>query len=216
MISFRGSGPMRRIRACGDLENQGRLCSHQTGIRPSLTASATLTRILAVLLLQARRGKLFGQFQIVLVGTHMQALLPKLGWPETRRASCSGRLAAFLFRRCYSDPESCNFNGLHVISLARTRAGPMDCARHLLDSDEMIFVLARRKPRARPALVHDTAERYHAATTVWFDAVPVDHYQPAGPAGCGRVTPLQGKVRHYLASKSAEQREDKYGARQSI
>jgi hypothetical protein len=56
------------------------------------------------------------------VGTHMQALLPKLGWPEARRARCSGRPAAFLFRRCYSDSESRNFNRLHLIRLARTRA----------------------------------------------------------------------------------------------
>jgi hypothetical protein len=92
----------------------------------------------------------------------------------------------------------------------------MDCAHHLLDSDEMIFVLARLKPRLDHPVVRDTAERYHAATTAWFDAVLVDLYRPAGPAGCGRVTPLQEKLRHYLASKSAEQREDKYGARQSI
>jgi hypothetical protein len=29
------------------------------------------------------------------MGTHMQALLPTLGWPEARRASCSGRPAEF-------------------------------------------------------------------------------------------------------------------------
>ena len=150
------------------------------------------------------------------MGTHMQALLPKLGWLEAGRASCSGRPAAFLFRRCYSDSESWNFNRLHLISLARTRASLTDCARHLLDSGEMIVVLARRKPRLDQPVLRDTAERYHAATTAWFDAVLVDLYRPAGQAGCGRVTPLQGKVRHYLASTSAEQREDKYGARQSI
>jgi hypothetical protein len=57
---------------------------------------------------------------------------------------------------------------LHLISLARTRAS-MDCARHLLDSDEMIFVLERRKPRLDQPVVHDTAERYHGAATAWFD-----------------------------------------------
>jgi hypothetical protein len=75
------------------------------------------------------------------VGTHMQALLPKLGWPEARRASCSGRPAAFLFRRCYSDSESWNFNRLHLISLARPEAP------------------------ARLARLHDRAERYHAAAS---------------------------------------------------
>jgi hypothetical protein len=60
----------------------------------------------------------------------------------------------------------------------------MDCPRHLLDSDEMIVVLARRKPRLDQLVVYDTAERYHAATTAWFDAVFVDLYRPAGPAGC--------------------------------
>jgi hypothetical protein len=69
----------------------------------------------------------------------------------------------------------------------------MNCARHLLDSDEMIFVLARRKPRLDQPVVQDTAGRYHAATTAWSDAVPVDLYRPAGPADCGRVIPLRGK-----------------------
>jgi hypothetical protein len=31
------------------------------------------------------------------VGTHMQALLPKLRWPEAHRASCSGRQPRFYF-----------------------------------------------------------------------------------------------------------------------
>ena len=69
----------------------------------------------------------------------------------------------------------------------------MDCARHLLDSDEMIFVLARRKPRLDQPVVQDTAGRYHAATTAWFDAVLANLYRPAGPAGCGRVTRCKGK-----------------------
>jgi hypothetical protein len=51
----------------------------------------------------------------------MQALLPKLGGPEARRASCSSRPAVFSFRRCYSDAESWNFNRLHLISLAHAR-----------------------------------------------------------------------------------------------
>ncbi len=62
------------------------------------------------------------------------------------------------------------------------RAYLPDCAPTLVDSDETIIALARRWFYLNQPVVHDTAQRFLAATTVRFDAILVDLYGPAGPA----------------------------------
>jgi hypothetical protein len=100
------------------------------GIRPSLTDSATLTPILAVRLLQTRKRKAFcsisdctllWHFRTDRRGNTYASAFAEIRVAGGRRAGCSGRPAAFLFCRCYSGSEACNFNRLHLISPARTR-----------------------------------------------------------------------------------------------
>jgi hypothetical protein len=62
------------------------------------------------------------------------------------------------------------------------RAYLPDCAPTLVDSDETIIALARRWFYLSQAVVHDTAQRFLAATTSRFDAILVDLYGPGGPA----------------------------------
>ena len=62
------------------------------------------------------------------------------------------------------------------------RAYLPDCAPTLVDSDETIIALARRWFYLSQPVVHDTAQRFLAATRVQFDAVLVDLYGPGGPA----------------------------------
>jgi hypothetical protein len=62
------------------------------------------------------------------------------------------------------------------------RAYMPDCAPTLVDSDETIIALARRWFYLTHPVVHDTAQRFLAGTTVKFDAILVDLYGPAGPA----------------------------------
>ena len=67
------------------------------------------------------------------------------------------------------------------------RAYLPDCAPSLVDSDETIIALARRWFYLSQAVVHDTAQRFLAATTAKFDAILVDLYGPAGPAESDEV-----------------------------
>ena len=67
------------------------------------------------------------------------------------------------------------------------RAYLPDCAPTLVDSDETIIALARRWFYLSQAVVHDTAQRFLAATTAKFDAILVDLYGPAGPAESDEV-----------------------------
>jgi hypothetical protein len=62
------------------------------------------------------------------------------------------------------------------------RAYLPDCAPTLVDSDETIIALARRWFYLSQPVVHDTAQRFLAATTARFDAILVDLYGPGGPA----------------------------------
>jgi len=62
------------------------------------------------------------------------------------------------------------------------RAYLPDCAATLVDSDETIIALARRWFYLSQPVVHDTAQRFLAATTARFDAILVDLYGPGGPA----------------------------------
>jgi hypothetical protein len=62
------------------------------------------------------------------------------------------------------------------------RAYLPDCAPTLVDSDETIIALARRWFYLSQPVVHDTAQRFLAATTTRFDAILVDLYGPGGPA----------------------------------
>jgi hypothetical protein len=62
------------------------------------------------------------------------------------------------------------------------RAYLPDCAPTLVDSDETIIGLARRWFYLSQPVVHDTAQRFLAATTARFDAILVDLYGPGGPA----------------------------------
>ena len=62
------------------------------------------------------------------------------------------------------------------------RAYLPDCAPTLIDSDETIIALARRWFYLSQPVVHDTAQRFLAATTARFDAILVDLYGPGGPA----------------------------------
>jgi hypothetical protein len=62
------------------------------------------------------------------------------------------------------------------------RAYLPDCAPILVDSDETIIALARRWFYLSQPVVHDTAQRFLAATTARFDAILVDLYGPGGPA----------------------------------
>jgi len=61
------------------------------------------------------------------------------------------------------------------------RAYLPDCSPTLVDSDETIIALARRWFYLNQPVVHDTAQRYLAATTAQFDTILVDLYGPAGP-----------------------------------
>jgi len=67
------------------------------------------------------------------------------------------------------------------------RAYLPDCAPTLVDSDETIIALARRWFYLSQPVVHDTAQRFLAGTTVQFDAILVDLYRPAGPAESNEV-----------------------------
>ena len=67
------------------------------------------------------------------------------------------------------------------------RAYLPDCASTLVDSDETIIALARRWFYLNQPVVHDTAQRFLAGTTAKFDAILVDLYGPAGPAGSDEV-----------------------------
>ena len=62
------------------------------------------------------------------------------------------------------------------------RAYLPDCSPTLVDSDETIIALARRWFYLSHPVVHDTAQRFLAATTAQFDAILVDLYGPGGPA----------------------------------
>ena len=62
------------------------------------------------------------------------------------------------------------------------RAYLPDCAPILVDSDETIIALARRWFYLSQPVVHDTAQRFLAATTARFDVILVDLYGPGGPA----------------------------------
>jgi hypothetical protein len=62
------------------------------------------------------------------------------------------------------------------------RAYLPDCAPTLVDSDETIIAVARRWFYLSQPVVHDTAQRFLAATTARFDAILVDLYGPGGPA----------------------------------
>jgi len=67
------------------------------------------------------------------------------------------------------------------------RAYLPDCAATLVDSDETIIALARRWFYLSQPVVHDTAQRFLAATTARFDAILVDLYGPGGPADSDEV-----------------------------
>jgi hypothetical protein len=67
------------------------------------------------------------------------------------------------------------------------RAYLPDCAPILVDSDETIIALARRWFYLSQPVVHDTAQRFLAATTARFDAILVDLYGPGGPADSNEV-----------------------------
>jgi hypothetical protein len=67
------------------------------------------------------------------------------------------------------------------------RAYLPDCAPTLVDSDETIISLARRWFYLSQPVVHDTAQRFLAATTTRFDVILVDLYGPGGPAESNEV-----------------------------
>ena len=67
------------------------------------------------------------------------------------------------------------------------RAYLPDCAATLVDSDETIIALARRWFYLSQPVVHDTAQRFLAATTTRFDVILVDLYGPSGPAESDEV-----------------------------
>ena len=67
------------------------------------------------------------------------------------------------------------------------RAYLPDCAPILVDSDETIIALARRWFYLSQPVVHDTAQRFLAATTARYDAILVDLYGPGGPADSDEV-----------------------------
>jgi hypothetical protein len=57
-----------------------------------------------------------------------------------------------------------------------------DCAATIVEADETVIGLARRWFYLTQPVVHDTAQRFLAATPSGFDAVLVDLYDAAGPA----------------------------------
>ena len=67
------------------------------------------------------------------------------------------------------------------------RAYLPDCSPTLVDSEETIITLARRWFYLNHPVMHDTAQRFVAATTAKFDAILVDLYGPAGPAESDEV-----------------------------
>jgi hypothetical protein len=202
---------MRRVRACGDLEKPRQTCLHQMGIRPSLTASATLTRILAVLLLQTRKRKAFWSISDCTLLWHFRR-----GplWEHICRRFCrnyGGRrptapvapaasrvfISPLLFR-----PGVVEFQSLAPdLARAHAREYGLRAPPPRLRRDDL-------RTRAPEAPARPARRARHSGTVSRrgdgvVRSVPVDLYRPAGPAG-GRVTPLQGKVRHYLASKEHE------------
>jgi hypothetical protein len=67
------------------------------------------------------------------------------------------------------------------------RAYLPDCAPILVDSDETIIALARRWFYLSQPVVHDSAQRFLAATTARYDVILVDLYGPGGPANSDEV-----------------------------
>jgi hypothetical protein len=67
------------------------------------------------------------------------------------------------------------------------RAYLPDCAATLVDSDETVIGIARRWFYLNQPAVHDTAQRFLAATRARFDAILVDLYDAGGPAESGEA-----------------------------
>ena len=62
-----------------------------------------------------------------------------------------------------------------------------DCAPTIVESDETVIGLARRWFYLTQPVVHDTAQRFLAATSGGFDAILVDLYNADGPAASDEV-----------------------------
>jgi predicted O-methyltransferase YrrM len=97
------------------------------------------------------------------------------------------RLMSLAFAQC-ERPVTALLLGVGGAAMWRfLRAYLPECAPTLVDSDEGVIAIAKRWFYLTQPVVHDSAERFLAATTTKYDVILVDLYNSRGPAEFDRA-----------------------------